>query len=63
VYKNYRGDIAPITMNSHKTFRHGKILRLVVRSASANQEELRRGWPTQKLPRDQPPFARPQKLG
>ncbi len=36
-------------MNTHKTFRHGQILRLVSDRRIANQEELRRGLAAQKL--------------
>jgi transcriptional regulator of arginine metabolism len=36
-------------MNSHKTFRHGQILRLVSDRRIANQEELRRSLAAQKL--------------
>src|SRR5260370_24901329 len=36
-------------MNTHKTFRHGQILRLVSGGRIANQEELRRGLVAQKL--------------
>jgi transcriptional regulator of arginine metabolism len=36
-------------MNTHKTFRHGQILRLVSDQRIANQEELRRGLAAQKL--------------
>ena len=36
-------------MNTHKTFRHGQILRLVSDRRIANQEELRRGLTAQKL--------------
>jgi transcriptional regulator of arginine metabolism len=36
-------------MSTHKTFRHGQILRLVSDRRIANQEELRRGLAAQKL--------------
>lgn len=36
-------------MSTHKTFRHGQILRLVTDQRIANQEELRRRLATQKL--------------
>src|SRR3982074_1870069 len=36
-------------MNTHKTFRHGQILRLVSGGRIANQEELRRRLAAQKL--------------
>src|SRR5260370_16711362 len=36
-------------MSTHKTFRHGQILRLVSDRPIANQEELRRGLAAQKL--------------
>jgi len=36
-------------VNTHKTFRHGQILRLVSDRRIANQEELRRGLAAQKL--------------
>src|SRR6202521_3497846 len=36
-------------MNTHKTFRHGQILRLVSDQRISNQEELRRGLAAQKL--------------
>jgi transcriptional regulator of arginine metabolism len=36
-------------MNTHKTFRHGQILRLVSDRPIANQEELRRGLAAKKL--------------
>src|ERR1700741_928990 len=36
-------------MNTHKTFRHGQILRLVTDQQIANQEELRRRLAAQKL--------------
>src|SRR5436853_1403325 len=36
-------------MSTHKTFRHGQILRLVSDQRIANQEELRRRLATQKL--------------
>jgi transcriptional regulator of arginine metabolism len=36
-------------MNTHKTFRHGQILRLVTGQCIANQEELRRRLAAQKL--------------
>lgn len=36
-------------MNTHKTFRHGQILRLVTDKQIANQEELRRRLAAQKL--------------
>jgi transcriptional regulator of arginine metabolism len=36
-------------MNTHKTFRHGQILRLVSDRRIVNQEELRRGLAAQKL--------------
>src|SRR2546430_17381652 len=46
-----RSTLFPYTtlFRSHKTFRHGQILRLVSDQRIANQEELRRGLAAQKL--------------
>src|ERR1700687_705656 len=49
MYKNTGAKMPSIPMNTHKTFRHGQILRLVSDQRIANQEELRRGLAAQKL--------------
>ncbi len=49
-------------MNTHKTFRHGQILRLVSDRRIANQEELRRGLAAQKLRVTQATLSRDLRL-
>jgi len=49
LYKNTEAKCLRYAMNTHKTFRHGQILRLVSDRRIANQEELRRGLAAQKL--------------
>ena len=49
MYKNTEAKFPGDIMSTHKTFRHGQILRLVSDRRIANQEELRRGLAAQKL--------------
>jgi transcriptional regulator of arginine metabolism len=49
VYKNTSTLLGWVLMNTHKTFRHGQILRLVTDQRIANQEELRRRLAAQKM--------------
>src|SRR5260370_38694028 len=49
LYKNTEAKCLRYAMNTHKTFRHGQILRLVSDRRIATQDELRRGLAPHKL--------------